>query len=204
MLTTVLRQRSRRAVEAVAGCFLYVGVGPTHLTLLIPVVAWTAVTPLIALDRPIAAATLVALVFPLDAVDGAMARKRSTDSQWGRFIDVISDRLSDSALWAGIIVYSASRDPQTFILCVLAASSWHVVSQTTVAAQSIGAQISLGPFQRTERVTVVVVALLLLGFGFPAALPSMAAFLIAANAGTVVVRSHRTWLATQRSKEHLV
>jgi hypothetical protein len=49
-----------------------------------------------------------------------------------------------------------------------------------------------------------VVALLLLGFGFSAALPSMAAFLIVANVGTIVIRSRHTWLATQRSKEHLV
>jgi CDP-diacylglycerol--glycerol-3-phosphate 3-phosphatidyltransferase len=45
---------------------------------------------------------------PLDALDGTMARLRGDASDWGAFVDSVTDRYSELAILGGLLIYFSS------------------------------------------------------------------------------------------------
>jgi len=48
---------------------------------------------------------LILFTVPFDALDGTMARLRNEATDWGAFVDSVSDRYSELATYLGLLVY---------------------------------------------------------------------------------------------------
>jgi CDP-diacylglycerol--glycerol-3-phosphate 3-phosphatidyltransferase len=189
MLTEALRKRLQGLKKCVAGRLVRNGVDIRIVSAIPPFVAWIFVFPLLATGHIDLGLLLVVLSFPLDAVDGMMAAELATPKPLGRFIDVMADRIADCGLWAGIILLAANQfQGPTLPLCVIAAAAWHLQSQTTIAGEAAGAQVALGPIQRTERLLVISVGLLLSSVGLRLGLSLGAGTIIVAGIPTIIHR----------------
>ena len=189
MLTRFLNARLDAQKTEVARALLWLGLRPWHVTAAPPTVAWLVIAPALVLGSVPIAVFATALVFPLDAVDGAMARLAGTPSVSGRVWDVMADRISDSGLLCGVILYSAHRGATpTLGLCVVAAAVWNLQSQATIAVQTVAARMSLGSVQRTERLVVLVTGLVLTGAHVAGALALSAGAIILGGVATLFHR----------------
>ena len=100
-----------------------------------------------------------------DMLDGDLARLQGTVSRRGAFLDSCFDRLGEAFLLAGLTWYFATlqfgADPVALVLI-----TWVVVGSLTTSyvrarAEGVGETCSVGFLQRTERVIILTVALLL-------------------------------------------
>ena len=51
------------------------------------------------------AGILLLVMGPVDAMDGALARLRNEASDWGAFVDAVTDRYSELFLFLGFLIY---------------------------------------------------------------------------------------------------
>jgi phosphatidylglycerophosphate synthase len=135
---------------------------------------------------------LGAMVFAVgsafDMLDGDLARLQDTVSERGAFLDSCFDRLGEAFLFAGLTWYFANlpQGPQATALVLITAT---VVGSLTTSyvrarAEGVGQTCTVGFFQRTERVILLSIALLL---GRWAIVPVLW-FLSLATLGTTVQR----------------
>lgn len=102
----------------------------------------------------------VLLMGPVDALDGAMARLRGHPTQFGAFVDSVTDRYSELAIYGGLLIYYVSRqDWLPAALVYLAASGSVLVSYIRARAQSVGVETKVGILTRFERYLVLAPAL---------------------------------------------
>jgi CDP-diacylglycerol--glycerol-3-phosphate 3-phosphatidyltransferase len=104
---------------------------------------------------------LILLMGPVDALDGAMARLRGHPTQFGAFVDSVTDRYSELAIYAGLLFYYV-RHEQWFpaALVYLAASGSVLVSYIRARAQSVGVETKVGILTRLERFLVLAPTLI--------------------------------------------
>ena len=123
-----------------------------------------------------------------DMLDGDLARLQGTVSRRGAFLDSCFDRLGEAFLFAGLTWYFATlpfgADPVALVLitCVVVGSL--TTSYVRARAEGVGETCSVGFLQRTERVIILTLALLL---GRWALVPVLW-FLAAATLATTVQR----------------
>ena len=135
---------------------------------------------------------LGALVFALgsafDMLDGDLARLQGTVSRRGAFLDSCFDRLGEAFLFAGLTWYFATldrgADPVALTLITAVVVGSLTTSYVRARAEGVGETCTVGFFQRTERVILLTVAILL---GRWALVPVLA-FLAAATLATTVQR----------------
>lgn len=110
------------------------------------------------------AGVAVALLSPLDALDGALARKLNrTQSKFGAFFDSTLDRLAEIILYAGYILYFANEEMSLIVaVAYLALTGSLMVSYTRSRAEALGYSCKVGVLSRVERYIVIVVSLLLM------------------------------------------
>jgi CDP-diacylglycerol--glycerol-3-phosphate 3-phosphatidyltransferase len=103
------------------------------------------------------------IVAPLDALDGALARKIGrTNGGFGAFLDSTLDRLAEAILFAGFIYYfTAQEEPWLVLASYAAVTGSLLVSYTRARAESLGLSAKIGILSRVERYGVIVLALLL-------------------------------------------
>lgn len=100
-----------------------------------------------------------------DMFDGDLARLQGTVSRRGAFLDSCFDRLGEAFLFAGLTWYFATNpyggDPVALVLitCVVVGSL--TTSYVRARAEGVGETCQVGILQRTERVIILAVALLL-------------------------------------------
>lgn len=100
-----------------------------------------------------------------DMLDGDLARLQGTVSRRGAFLDSCFDRLGEAFLFAGLTWYFATlpsgSDPVALVLitCVVVGSL--TTSYVRARAEGVGETCTVGWLQRTERVIILTVALLL-------------------------------------------
>ena len=51
------------------------------------------------------------IAWPIDALDGTMARLRGEASDWGAFVDSVSDRYSELIMLGALLYYFAMTQP---------------------------------------------------------------------------------------------
>ena len=110
-------------------------------------------------------AVVFAIGSGFDMLDGDLARLQGTVSRRGAFLDSCFDRLGEAFLFAGLTWYFATipfgGDPVALVLI-----TWVVVGSLTTSyvrarAEGVGETCTVGFLQRTERVIILTVALLL-------------------------------------------
>jgi CDP-diacylglycerol---glycerol-3-phosphate 3-phosphatidyltransferase len=136
--------------------------------------------------------TIIVGVFALsDTLDGVMARLSGRSSKWGAYLDSTLDRMADSAIFGGLVLWY-SGDGHTPYLAALALACLilgSVVSYAKARAEGLGMTANVGIAERAERVVVVLVATGLVGLGVPQELLAVVLALLAlASLITVIQR----------------
>ena len=109
-----------------------------------------------------------------DALDGAVARESNQISAFGAFLDSTLDRLSESAIFAGVIFfYAASGRPYETLLASVAMTFSLMTSYTRARAEGLGLKCEVGLLERAGRVVILslssLMGFLIVGVGLVAA-----------------------------------
>ncbi|KPK10528.1 MAG: hypothetical protein AMJ56_07800, partial [Anaerolineae bacterium SG8_19] len=166
-LTDQLRARSVGIIDPIVTFLAQVGVSPDLLTILGMLLhflfAW-----LIASGEFFWAGIAIFIFVPLDALDGALARKIGREQgNFGAFLDSTSDRiaeiiLAEIILYAGYISYFYQHDNPWMVLATYVAITGSImVSYTRSRAEALGISCKVGLLTRVERYVVIVATLVL-------------------------------------------
>ena len=133
---------------------------------------------------------ITAFVFS-DLLDGTMARISGRTSSWGAFLDSTLDRMGDSAIFGGLVLYYAfTVESETLAALTLycLVTGW-LTSYTRARAESLGFEAKVGLAARADRLVAVLVAAGLSDiFGIPVLLEVVLWLLAVASSVTVVQR----------------
>ena len=131
-------------------------------------------------------------VFALsDTIDGVMARLSDRSTNWGAYLDSTLDRVGDSAVFGGLVLWYAG-DGGTPYLAALALACLilgSVVSYSKARAEGLGMTANVGIAERADRLVAVLIATGLVGLGVPEVLLTVVLTLLAlASLITVIQR----------------
>ena len=91
-----------------------------------------------------------------DALDGAVARESGRMSTFGAFLDSTLDRLSESAVFVGIIfLFAAVGSPYEALLAGAAMTFSLGTSYTRARAEGLGLECEVGILERAGRVVIL-------------------------------------------------
>ena len=142
--------------------FAALGIGPNVATLLGVAVAGVAAFFASTGDF-LVAGILVLVGSAFDLVDGGLARRAGTVSRQGALLDSVLDRVSESAIYLGLIIYFTKDDSfsQTnSVLIVVALGGSLMVSYVRARAEGLGLRGKAGFMTRPERVAITGVLLI--------------------------------------------
>ena len=136
--------------------------------------------------------SILVSVFALsDTIDGVMARLSGRSSKWGAYLDSTLDRVGDSAVFGGLVLWYAG-DGGTPYLAALALACLilgSVVSYSKARAEGLGMTANVGIAERADRLVAVLIATGLVGLGVPEVLLTVVLALLAlASLITVIQR----------------
>ncbi len=94
-----------------------------------------------------------------DAIDGSLARKSGTKSDFGAFLDSLVDRFSDALPFIAISLSAEER--YLSFLSLLALVFSFGVSYAKARAEGLGHTLNVGTFERTERWLTLLVGVAL-------------------------------------------
>ena len=104
----------------------------------------------------------VIIMTPIDALDGTMARLRGESSDFGAFVDSVSDRYSELIIYGGLLYYFlSSGDPLGGLITYTAAAGSVLVSYVKSRAETLGYTAKIGILSRAERYLVLAPSLVL-------------------------------------------
>ena len=99
---------------------------------------------------------IILLMGPVDALDGTMARLKGEPSEFGAFVDSVTDRYSELVIFGALLIYYVTvGDVLYAVLAYLAAAGAVLVSYTRARAQSLGYETKVGVLTRFERYLVL-------------------------------------------------
>jgi CDP-diacylglycerol--glycerol-3-phosphate 3-phosphatidyltransferase len=111
-----------------------------------------------------------------DALDGAVARESNRMSSFGAFLDSTLDRLSESAVFVGLMFFYAGADrPYEALLAGLAMTFSLLTSYARARAEGLNIDCEVGLLERAGRVVILSVLSI-------AGLPTLGLGLLAAGA----------------------
>ena len=91
-----------------------------------------------------------------DALDGAVARESNQISAFGAFLDSTLDRLSESAIFVGVIFFcAASSRPYEALLAGAAMTFSLMTSYARARAEGLGLKCEVGLLERAGRVLIL-------------------------------------------------
>ena len=133
-----------------------------------------------------------------DLFDGTMARlSHKGPSRWGGFLDSTIDRVTDSAIALGLLIYLAqNNDALSYVLLVSIVSGF-LVSYIRAKAESLQIECKGGFAERTERLIILLTAIGFTGLGVDYILTVGIWALALASVVTVLQRLRIVWKATK-------
>jgi CDP-diacylglycerol--glycerol-3-phosphate 3-phosphatidyltransferase len=109
------------------------------------------------------AGILVIVGSAMDLVDGGLARRAGTVSKRGAILDSVLDRVSETLVFVGLIVYYSDPDTaghtETILIPIALAGSL-MVSYVRARAEGLGLRGKAGFFTRPERVALTGILLI--------------------------------------------
>ncbi|HOA21309.1 MAG TPA: CDP-alcohol phosphatidyltransferase family protein [Anaerolineaceae bacterium] len=157
----ILRKTFSGLLDTIAGFLLGLGLKPNHITLA-GLCGNIIAAVLIGSGRLMAGGLMAALMGPLDAVDGAMARKIGVPTRFGGFLDSVIDRYDELLLLGGVLVYFTRGGNTWGIYLTYAAAAGSVlVSYMRARAEALGFDGKVGLLTRVERYIILILGLLL-------------------------------------------
>ncbi len=93
----------------------------------------------------------------VDAFDGTMARLRGEPSDFGGFVDSVSDRYAELITFGGLLYYFLSKEDYPGVMVSFAAAAGSVlVSYVKARAEGLGFTAKVGILTRVERYIVLI------------------------------------------------
>jgi CDP-diacylglycerol--glycerol-3-phosphate 3-phosphatidyltransferase len=158
-LTDYLRLWFKWFLDPLGGFFNRLGITPNMMTML-GLLGNTVGAYFLARGEMLTGGLFVLLMTPVDALDGTMARLRGESSDFGAFVDSVSDRYSELIIYGGLMYYFLSMgDPLGGLLVFGAAAGSVLVSYVKARAEGLGYEAKVGLLTRVERYLVLAPAL---------------------------------------------
>lgn len=131
---------------------------------------------------------------PFDALDGTMARLRGEASEFGAFVDSVTDRYSELFILGGLLYHFLQTDDHLSAMAVyFAAAGSILVSYVKARADSLKFDANTGILTRMERYLVIAPLLVL-------NLPSLAVWIVAVLANVTALQ--RIWQVRKQAHRH--
>lgn len=158
--TDLMRVRFKGVLDPIGNALNRLGIAPNTMTLL-GLAGNLLGAILLAQGRMSLGGLIVLLMGPVDGIDGTMARLRGEPSRFGAFVDSVTDRWSESVIFAGLLWHYLAVGNDAGVLLVFAATVGSVmVSYTKSRAETLGYECGVGVLTRLERYLVLAPALL--------------------------------------------
>jgi CDP-diacylglycerol---glycerol-3-phosphate 3-phosphatidyltransferase len=158
--TDFLRLGFKWFLDPVAGFLNRIGLTPNSVTL-IGVAGNIVAAFFIARGQITIGGLIVLIVWPIDALDGSMARLRGEASDWGAFVDSVSDRYSELIILGAVLYYFAMNSQHlSAVVTFVAAAGSILVSYVKARAEAQSFSAREGLLTRAERYFVLGPSLL--------------------------------------------
>lgn len=160
-LSDRMRVIFKGTLDAVGAFFNRLGIYPNTMTL-IGLAGNIIAAVMIALGYITIGGIIVLVMGLIDTVDGTMARLRGMPSEFGAFVDSVTDRYSELVIFAGLMYFFLQKGDWISPLGIyIAASGSVLVSYVRARAASLGMDTKVGFLSRFERYLVLAPALIL-------------------------------------------
>lgn len=160
-LTEFLRVRAAFIIDPVVSILARHRISPNLFTV-VGMLAHFLLAWLIVQGHMVAAGVAVFFVAPLDALDGALARKLGRKPGFGAFLDSTMDRLAEIVLFGGFIFYYGRLENMLMVVTAyIALTGSLMVSYARSRAEALDASCKIGLLTRVERYAVLTLFLLL-------------------------------------------
>ncbi|MDF1519044.1 MAG: CDP-alcohol phosphatidyltransferase family protein [Brevefilum sp.] len=190
--TDFLRRLFKGILDSIAAFLNKLGIRPNMVTAA-GLIGNLIAAILIAYGKLTWGGLIAMLVGPLDALDGTMARMRNESGRYGAFVDSVTDRYSEIALYGGLLVYfNKTGTWQDALLVFFAAVGSIMVSYTRARAEALNYSAKIGLLTRAERYIVLIPGII---FGFP----HISLWILALM--THVTALQRFWYVRKQAKE---
>jgi len=197
MISDIFKPAVVRIISPAARGMLRIGLTPNSVTAIgaVGVIA----TSLIAYPNGhlFGGTVAICLLALSDLFDGTMARlSEKGPSRWGGFLDSTVDRVTDSAIALGLLIYLArEKDPLSYVLLVSIVAGF-LVSYIRAKAESLQIECKGGFAERTERLAILFTAIGFTGLGVSYVLTIGIWLLALASVYTSLERMVIVWKAT--------
>jgi len=157
--TDYLRLWFKWVIDPLGKFFLWLGLTPNMVTML-GLLGNTVGAFFLARGEFLTGGILIAVMTPIDALDGTMARLRGEASDWGAYVDSVSDRYSELIIYGGLLYhYLLEGDVMGGMLTFGAAAGSVLVSYVKARAEGLGYEAKVGLLTRAERYIVLAPSL---------------------------------------------
>ena len=192
--TDILRLAFKWFLEPVAGFLNRIGLTPNSVTLI--GVAGNVLAAFFIIQGQITLGGLIVLiVWPIDALDGTMARLRGEASDWGAFVDSVSDRYSEMIILGALLYYFAMHNQDIAeVVTFIAAAGSILVSYVKARAEAQSFSACEGLLTRAERYFVLGLSLLF-------SIPVIGVWIIAVLANFTALQ--RIWLVRAQAHDKM-
>ena len=161
--TDYLRLWFKWVLDPLAGFLIRLGLTPNMVTGL-GLLGNTIGAVYLASGEMLTGGLWIALMTPVDALDGTMARLRGEASDFGAFVDSVSDRYSELIIYGGLLYHFLEKGESLGGMLTFAAAAGSVlVSYVKARAEGLGYEAKVGLLTRAERYIVLAPSLI---FGF--------------------------------------
>jgi CDP-diacylglycerol--glycerol-3-phosphate 3-phosphatidyltransferase len=159
--TDQMRLRFRGILDPLGAFLNRIGLMPNTMTIL-GLLGNTAGAIMLAQGKMTIGGLIILAMGPVDALDGTMARLRGEPSEFGAFVDSVTDRYSELVIFGGLLIYYIQQGNWTAALVTyLAAGGSVLVSYIRARASSLGYDTKVGILTRMERYLVLAPTLVL-------------------------------------------
>jgi CDP-diacylglycerol---glycerol-3-phosphate 3-phosphatidyltransferase len=125
---------------------------------------------------------LIMVMGLVDSIDGTMARLRGMPSDFGAFVDSVTDRYSELFIYGGLLYYFTQKGDMLAVLGIyIAAGGSVLVSYIRARAASLGMDTKVGFLGRFERYLVLAPSLIL-------SIPMLGVWIIAVLANITAIQ----------------
>lgn len=159
-LEKIMRVTFKGILDPIGAFLNRVGLLPNTLTIL-GLVGNAIGAVLLAFGHITWGGVVILLMGPIDALDGTMARLRGEPTEFGAFVDSVTDRYSELVILGGLMIYFLQT--QNWLACVLiylSAVGSVMVSYTKARAEGLGFAAKVGVLTRLERFLVIAPGLI--------------------------------------------
>jgi CDP-diacylglycerol--glycerol-3-phosphate 3-phosphatidyltransferase len=143
-------------LDPIGGFLNRLGLTPNSITLL-GLVGTTIGAYVISQGKMTEGAFILLASVLVDAFDGTMARLRGEPSDFGAFVDSVTDRYAELVTFGGLLYYFLTQnDIPGVVVSFLAAAGSVLVSYVKARAEGLGFTAKVGILTRLERYIVLI------------------------------------------------